>query len=112
MGIGLKCTGFAGIVVLLVSQASCKSQQAVPALERKISMPIFWAERLESVMMRVALNTGRRFDVSLLTRSDVKAKEADYHDVAIGIVLDEQLKGTPFYFRLNKNELKIYKKEN
>lgn len=101
-----------GIIILAGMQVACKTQQHIQALERKISMPVFRAERLESAIMRVALNTGRRFEVSLLIRSDAKAKEADYREVAVGFILQEQLKGTPFTYRLNKKELKIYKKED
>ncbi len=102
----------AGLIILLGMQVSCKTQRSVQALERKVSMPVFGAERLESVMMRLALNTGRRFDVDLLVRSDAKAKAADYRDVAVGFILQEQLSGTPFTYRLNKKELKIYRKRN
>lgn len=112
MGIGLKHIALAGIIVLLGLQVSCKTQRKVAALERKISMPVFKAERLESVMMRVALNTGRRFEVTVLALSKATAKEADYRDVAVGVILEEQLRGTSFGYRLRKNKLKIYKKEN
>jgi hypothetical protein len=112
MNIGLKGIVLIGLIVSFGLQVSCKTQRKITALERKVSMPVFKAERLESVIMRLALNTGRRFDVSLLVRSDAMAKAADYWDVGVGVILQEQLKGTPFGYRLKKNELKIYKKDN
>lgn len=107
---GLKHFILAVMTILLGLQVSCKTQQNIPALERKVSMPVFKAERLESVMMRLAMNTGRRFDVQVLTISGTVAKEADYKDVPMRVILEEQLAGTPFAYRLNKDELKIYKK--
>lgn len=98
------------VSMLLLVQGACSSRRTVLPLERKVTMPVYQSERLESAMMRLALNTGRRFDVQVLTISGTMAKTADYYEVPVGMILEEQLKDTPFTFRLTRKKLKILKK--
>lgn len=100
------------VSMLLLVHGACSSRRTVPPLERKVTMPVFHSERLESAMMRLALNTGRNFNVQVLTISGTMAKTADYKEAPVGVVLEEQLRNTPFTYKLTKKELIITKKRH
>ncbi len=48
--------------------------------------------------------------VSVLTISGTMAKAADYREVPVRMVLEEQLRGTPYTYQLTTSVLRIYKK--
>lgn len=100
------------VSMLLLVQGACSSRRTIPPLERKVTMPVYHSEKLESVMMRLALNIGRRFDVQVLTLSGTMAKTADYKEAPVGRILEEQLRNTPFTYKLTRKELIITKKRH
>ncbi|MDB5111962.1 MAG: hypothetical protein JWR67_3076 [Mucilaginibacter sp.] len=80
----------------------------VSLLETKVTLKIYSAEILESVIMRLEMETGQHITYSTLMLLPYKAKARDYKDITVKDILNEQLSDTPFKYRMGKNQLEIF----
>lgn len=97
---------------LLLSACSVQKQQRTTILDSRITMKVYSAEILESVIGRIAANTGQYIKFNTLMLLPYKAKAADYRDVTVRNILEEQLKDTPMVYVFQKKKLTIELKNN
>jgi hypothetical protein len=84
-------------------------QQKPSLLDKRLSITFYKAEILESVVNRIGVDTGETiiFDVRQLL--PYKAKADTYRNATVKEILDDQLAGTPFKYRINrKKQLEVY----
>jgi|GEM_PF-959704 len=77
-------------------------------LQRKTHMAVHRAETLESVILRIYLETRTNIEFSSALLSPYRAKAANYKGASLGMILKEQLKDTPIKYRIKGNTLKLY----
>jgi hypothetical protein len=78
-------------------------------LDKKITMTVHPSEILESVVFRLQSNSGEKIDYNTYLLLPHKAKAKDYREVSLRSILDEQLQGTGFTYRMVKGRLSICK---
>ena len=85
-------------------------QQRPSPLETRLSITFYYAEILESVANRVGVNTGQTILFDTIELLPFRAKAREYKNITVKEILNEQLAGTPFKYRVNrKKQLEIYK---
>ncbi len=77
-------------------------------LQRKTYMAVHRAETLESVILRIYLETRTNIEFSSALLSPYRAKAADYKGASLGMILKEQLKDTPIKYRIKGSTLTLY----
>jgi hypothetical protein len=100
------------IVLYLFSACTVQKQPISTVLDSRVTMTVYSAEILESVISRLATNAGQSFEFNTLILSPYKAKAADYNNVTVKSILDEQLKDTPIVYEFRKSKLAIGLKTN
>jgi hypothetical protein len=86
-------------------------QDKAPLLETRVTMKVYAAEILESVINRLNMETGANIHYSTLMLLPFKAKARDYKNVCVKDILKDQLTGTPLDYQLLKKSLTIYNAE-
>jgi len=102
----------AKLILLMISLPMFSSlwQQKPLPLEKRITITFYAAEILESVANRVGLESRQTIIFNVQELLPYKAKARVYNDVTVKDILDDQLSGTPFKYRMNrKKQLEIYK---
>ena len=88
-------------------------QQKPSLLDRRLTITFYAAEILESVANRVGVDAGQTILFDTMKLLPYKAKAREYKNVTIREILDDQLAGTPFKYRVNrKKQLEIYKPQD
>lgn len=96
----------------LLSGCALQKQQKLTVMDSRITMKVYSAEILESVINRLQANSGQNFEYNTLMLLPYKAKAAEYRDVTVRSILEEQLKGTPMVYEFRKKKLVIGLKNN
>jgi len=109
----LNCFSLLGLVVMLCLLPSCavRHGQSLTVLDRVVTMQVYGAEILESVINRLCVDSMQdiKFDTMMLL--PYRAKARDYKEVTVRKILDDQLEGTPIKYRLSNNGLILYNAE-
>ncbi len=88
-------------------------QQKPSLLDTRLTITFYAAEILESVVNRIGADTGQTIIFDTMKLLPYKAKARVYNNATVKEILDEQLAGTPFEYRMNrKKQLEIYQAEN
>lgn len=87
---------------------SVQSNQLDNLLNRKLNLDVYASERLESILFRLELYTESRITFEVQEMLSYKAKPAKYENALLKEILEEQLAGTPFRYKMHKNKLLIY----
>lgn len=83
-----------------------------PILQTKITMKVYAAEILESVILRLQSDIDHPIEFSTRMLSPYRAKAAEYKDATLETILKEQLAGTPLTYQIKKTKLTICLKDN
>lgn len=78
-------------------------------LNLTVSMKVHAAETLESVIFRLDSFTGQRIEFSSQSLQGYRAKAADYQNIPLRQILQEQLTGTDFSFHVDKKRVWVTK---
>ncbi|MGO1595936.1 MAG: hypothetical protein ACTHYC_05740 [Sphingobacterium sp.] len=90
------------LFLLFIFFTGMRSPQKATVLDSHVTMRVYGAERLESVIFRLQVNADIKIGFTPQQLSGYMAKSADYDGVTLRTVLEEQLEGTPFEYRLLK----------
>lgn len=93
-------------IFLLFTLTGLYGQSSV--LDEKVSLTVYKAETIESVVFRLAQLTGKRFGYRSSLLSQFKGKHAEYEQATVKDVLDDQLDGTLLSYRIKKKQLEIF----
>ncbi|MGY4539458.1 hypothetical protein ACVW0P_003892 [Mucilaginibacter sp. UYNi724] len=99
-------------ILSLLSGCALQKQHKPAVLDSRITMKVYSAEILESVINRLQASSGQNFEYNTLMLLPYKAKAAEYRDVTVRSILEEQLKGTPMVYEFRKKKLVIGLKNN
>ena len=100
------------LALLFCLLPSCTVQrQSTMLLDRPVTMKVYSAEILESVINRIGLNTGQDIKFNTIMLLPYRAKAREYKDITVREILNDQLKGTPMKYQLLDNGLIIYNAE-
>lgn len=86
-------------------------QEPATLLETKVTIRIYAAEILESVISRINVETGQNIRYNTVMLLPFKAKAWDYRNVSVKEILEDQLAGTPLKYKLLKKSFTIYSAE-
>lgn len=109
----LTCLGLMGMVLISCLLPSCALQhrQSAAILDRPVTMKVYSAEILESVINRLCADTGLDIKYSTMMLLPYRAKARDYNAITVREILDDQLAGTPIKYQLLKKGLRLYNAE-
>lgn len=100
------------LIILMISVPLFSGvwQQKPSLLDTRLNITFYAAEILESVVNRIGADTGQSLIFDTLQLLPYKAKAKVYNNTTVKEILDDQLAGTPFKYRMNrKKQLEIYK---
>lgn len=102
----LRCFCYIGMMLCLLP--SCVVQrQGSTVLDKLVTMKVYSAEILESVINRLQADTGTPIDLNVQMLLPYMAKAADYKNVTVKAILEEQLGGTTLTYQIKKKKLTI-----
>jgi len=78
-------------------------------LNMSVTMTVHAAETLESVIFRLDSFTGQRIEFSNQSLQGYRAKAANYQNIPLRQILQEQFTGTDFSFYINKKRIWVTK---
>lgn len=97
------------LLMISVPMFSGVWQQKPSLLDTRLTITFYAAEILESVVNRVGVETGQSIIFDTMKLLPYKAKAKTYDNATVKDILDDQLAGTPFKYRLTrKKQLEIY----
>lgn len=85
-----------------------QTKQLGDLLNKELNLEVHASERLESVFFRLELHTESRINFEVQKMFPYKAKPANYKNISLKKILDEQLANTPFGYKIYKKKLLIY----
>lgn len=89
--------------------SSCAVQkQGLTILDKPITMKVYSAEILESVINRLCVDSMQDIQFNTMMLLPYRAKARDYKDKTVKSILDDQLAGTPIKYQLTKKGLILY----
>src|ERR1700744_2123346 len=94
-------------ILLFISLAGLQ-QEKEALLTTRVTLKIYGAETLESVIMRIECETGQHIRYSTLMLLPYRAKARDYQGISVKEILDEQLSGIPIKYQAGKKQLELY----
>lgn len=83
-------------------------QQKPSLLDKRFTITFYAAEILESVIMRIEVETGQHIRYNTLMLLPYKAKARDYKNISVKDILDDQLSDTPIKYQAGKKQLELY----
>lgn len=106
----LNCFGFLGLALMLCLLPSCAVQhgQSSTILDRPVTMTVYGAEILESVINRLCVDTMQDIKFNTTMLLPYRAKARDYKDITVREILEDQLAGTPIKYQLSTKGLILY----
>lgn len=106
----LNCFALLGFMLCLLP--SCAVQkQGLTILDKSVTMKVYSAEILESVINRLCIDSMQDIKFSSMMLLPYRAKARDYKDKTVKSILDDQLDGTPIRYQLTKKGLILYNAE-
>lgn len=100
-----------GITLCLLPACAVRHKENLALLDRHVTMKVYSAEILESVINRLCVDTMQDIKFNTMMLLPYRAKARDYQGVTVRDILNDQLNGTPIKYKLLKQDLILYNAE-